>query len=601
MQDSDIKEQQNTTTNEIIQTTDYQKHPRKILLQDPNIDRSKWFSQIMEKHPGLRDLHERLYPIERAGCFAQIFSFGSTDVKENITEDIVIQLVMQHLKCLGLHKTQEALEEESRVQYQEHYFKNSRLKTLLRVAIMQIEKIFDIVLEPKSHKDSDTVQELIEHLINLGYEDEEEENLKEDVPIWDEPPDSDQNILYMEDTDSLQDEIKAASLNKLVEALTAQKGGGIKIETFLLTYQSFTTPKILFQKLVQRYHVPKVGESTEEEYQNKRKAIQLKVVNVLMKWLENFFSHFNKSLIHDLREFIDKILAQDNLNLANRLRSILEKKEKGFDAKKTIFEPPNLPEPIIPKNIFSPKLSIFDVNEEEIARQLTLIEFQVYTKISPTELLNQAWNKAKYKHRAPNVLAFIQRFNDVSLWVATCVVRRDKPKSRANIINKFIKIAEHCRKLNNFNGLTAILAGLNSSPIFRLKKSWEIVKQSHYDTYQSLQTEMSSTQSYKAYRESLKQANPPCIPYLGIYLTDLTFIEDGSPDYLGNLINYSKRTQISKVILNIQQYQQKSYDLQYVHQIAQLLIKLKKYDETELYSRSLEVEPRVSANKPQIK
>jgi son of sevenless-like protein len=33
-----------------------------------------------------------------------------------------------------------------------------------------------------------------------------------------------------------------------------------------------------------------------------------------------------------------------------------------------------------------------------------------------------------------------------------------------------------------------------------------------------------------AYRKTLAQAAQPCVPYLGVYLTDLTFIEDGNPD-----------------------------------------------------------------------
>lgn len=69
---------------------------------------------------------------------------------------------------------------------------------------------------------------------------------------------------------------------------------------------------------------------------------------------------------------------------------------------------------------------------------------------------------------------------------------------------------------------------------------------------------MTAEHSYKYYREILSTTSPPCIPYIGVYLIDLTYMEDGNPDLIGPRINFVKRDMISKVIQQIQQYQEKS-------------------------------------------
>lgn len=119
----------------------------------------------------------------------------------------------------------------------------------------------------------------------------------------------------------------------------------------------------------------------------------------------------------------------------------------------------------------------------------------------------------------------IDSFNDVSKWVATEIVTGANEKKRAATMKYFITVGQYCRKLQNFNALMAIVAGLNGSAVHRLKKSWDLVPQKKRDAFEELKQIMSQQNNYSTLRNLLHSVDPPCIPYLGMYLTDLTFIE----------------------------------------------------------------------------
>lgn len=108
---------------------------------------------------------------------------------------------------------------------------------------------------------------------------------------------------------------------------------------------------------------------------------------------------------------------------------------------------------------------------------------------------------------------------------------------------------------------------------------------------------MGANRNFTEYRAIIHSINPPCIPFLGIYLQDLTFIEDGNPNYLkksNHLINFAKRAKTAEVIREIQQYQSSLYQLKPVEELQQFILAnlQSTRDEETLYSESLKLEPR---------
>lgn len=207
------------------------------------------------------------------------------------------------------------------------------------------------------------------------------------------------------------------------------------------------------------------------------------------------------------------------------------------------------PEPIFPLNgVLETEIMRWDA--EEIARQLTLIDFQLYRNISQTDLSNLGCGAVT--ENCVTVSAFIDRFNKTSKWVVTCIVSKRGLHSRKEALIKFIDIADCCRHLHNFNGLMAIVAALQSSSVYRLKHTWSMIPASHKKAFESLCDLTTNAGNYKQYRRIIASVKPPCIPYIGIYLTDLTFIRDGNPNDImveeNKLINFSKRRMLSRYV-----------------------------------------------------
>lgn len=91
-------------------------------------------------------------------------------------------------------------------------------------------------------------------------------------------------------------------------------------------------------------------------------------------------------------------------------------------------------------------------------------------------------------------------------------------------------------------------------------------------------------------------AAPTANVVLGVYLTDLTFIEDGIPSLIKrtHLINFAKRAKTAEVIRDIQQYQNVPYPLKPVEDLQHYIRSNMQAagDVHEMYEKSLLVEPR---------
>jgi len=141
-----------------------------------------------------------------------------------------------------------------------------------------------------------------------------------------------------------------------------------------------------------------------------------------------------------------------------------------------------------------------------------------------------------------------------------------------------------------------VLMGLTLSSISRLKHTWSKLTDKTDLMYKNLTNYQNPTNSFKCYRESITAAIPPCLPYLCMYLSDLTFMDEGNPDFINvgdlKLINFPKHYLVHSTIKKVQQYQSGKYDIEAREPLYSFLYQLPGLEEKELYAFSLEREPR---------
>lgn len=84
--------------------------------------------------------------------------------------------------------------------------------------------------------------------------------------------------------------------------------------------------------------------------------------------------------------------------------------------------------------------ALFDFPDEEIAKQLTLMDFRLFANIQPQELMGQAWVSG----RAPNVQVYIEHFNHTTQVMTGLILMQPTPDARAYVMERIVHIAAVC-------------------------------------------------------------------------------------------------------------------------------------------------------------
>ena len=423
-------------------------------------------------------------------------------------------------------------------------------------------------------------------------------------------------------------QISGGTLPALIERLTTHDStpDATFVSTFYLTFRLFATPSAFAQALIDRFQY--IGESPHIAG-----PVRLRVYNVFKGWLESHWRNDCDSPALDLIVPFAKRKLQILLPTAGKRLATLASKVTATDGPlvprlissigKTntsiaLYVPPDtpLPAPIITKSQLTAlknwkhggaSVSILDFDPLELARQFTIKESQIFCSILPEELLATEWMK-KSGSMAVNVRAMSRLSTDLTNLVTDYILQLEDPKKRAVVIKQWVKIANKFLELANYDSLFAIICSLESSTILRLRRTWELVSSKTKATLDHLKRVVDISKNYAILRQRLQNHVPPCLPFVGTYLTDLTFVDIGNQttrqlpgegsEESRSVINFDKHMKTAKIISELQRFQI-PYRFAEIPELQtwmqDQLVRVRTSDESSMqnhYRRSLILEPR---------
>lgn len=412
--------------------------------------------------------------------------------------------------------------------------------------------------------------------------------------VWDEA--TDDELIMREPFRRF--EVQYATVNRLVMLLATPPLSDLLhkerfMTTFFRTYRTFCPAPVLLDKLVECF----LGAKDETH--------RVAVIKVFCFWTNFHWMNLSSpsfGCLPQLNEFVAELnsrKAELDPRVATGLRylaKLLHRKTADPAQRNSTIVPtrPALAWLALPAvTEFTPDNFLDLLEPEEIAQQLCLMDFHVYSSIDYTEWLGLAWQGKQGPERAPNLLAFISNLNKISSLCSYAVVSSTSVTRRKQVISRICKCMTHLLVMQNFGSLIALSSSLQESSVFRLKKTFSALSQSKLGLIQQMKAVFDPSSNYKVFRCLYNSCQGPCIPFVGIFLSDVTFTEEGNKEFVNGLVNFQKRSLISDIISQALAHQSNPFPFQPNESLIAFLQNQPEIDSNQLYSLSLVAEPRV--------
>ena len=532
---------------------------------DSNINRKYWKNKIFKENPEILFFKESLNPLTRSIKFSSLYLPKS----RYIDQKILISLIFQHLRILGLNETNKSLENETlfKINYPFH-LKKSQLLTILQKGIFYTENFWNLIC-PSNNLSQKEIENILEKDFNsiigtlpkfeiLNYED-----------LYENP----NSIIF-----DLNSNINYITLNQLIIILTSNSNLNNKIlyKSFLFTFRLIISSIELFNRIKNRILLC---------FNNKDIENLILTINFLNDFI--YYGNLEPITIDEIKLFI-----KNDLNkYYNKKIEIIKKEFKeyfiDFDTAPIVLLG-NLQ-----NKIWFEDFNLFELPIEELGRQITYRTSTKFYLIESNELVGCNWNHFKSKYLTPNIYLLNEQSNSLGNWVSYTILSGKTFEERINFIKFFLNLIKFLWNIKNIFYYYSILGGITHKSISRLNNHWEEISENDKNIIIKLEDFIKDPQ-YKIIKEYQlnKALKKPVIPFFLPILNDLIHQKEVETYYEKNFIVLSKLTRTYLHIKEFRSFFKKKFNFLPILQIQEKLNKCTELNGDFLYNISLEIESK---------